>query len=450
MNNMFGSKMMKPIMRKFAGPLVASMTIFFAFAPNVQAAAPSDVDTYRQLNLLIQVFERVRSQYVEEVDDAELLEAAIHGMLRELDPHSGYMGPESFRESQIQQRGEYGGLGMEVISEREVLRVIAPFDDTPASRAGVQAGDYITHIDGESLVGLTSNEAVDRMRGPKDTPVSITIVREGLGEALELTLIREIISISAVRTRTERDQFGYIRLTTFNNEKLSNDLAKALGELEEELGDNLKGLVLDLRNNPGGLLDQAVEVSDLFLDKGSEITSMRGRNAGDNMRWAARTEDVTGGLPIIVLVNAGSASASEIVTGALQDHKRATIIGERTFGKGVVQTLIPLGREQALRLTTARYYTPAGTSIQAVGIEPDIFIEQPRPEGQKRRVRREADLNGHIANPDEGDVSAPTASEALVLAEGEEIDPTVDYQLRYALDLLEGVVQVAENNIILN
>jgi carboxyl-terminal processing protease len=435
-------------MKRIFITLVFSIALIPASLPGAAFAASGENDTYRQLDLLMEVFERVRAQYVEEVEDEALLEAAIRGMLTELDPHSGYMGPESFRENQIQQRGEYGGLGIEIVPDRGVLRVISPMDDTPAARAGIMPGDYITHIDGAAITGMTPNESVELMRGPPNSPVGITIVREDEAEPLEMTLIREIIAISAVRNRIERGSIGYLRLTTFNNERLSRDLRQKILDMQEEVGADLKGWVIDLRNNPGGLLDQSVEVTDLFLDRGNEITSMRGRNAEDNMRWSARGPDITGGLPIVVLVNAGSASASEIVTGALQDHRRATVIGEQTFGKGVVQTVIPLGRERALRLTTARYYTPAGRSIQAVGIQPDIEVIQPR--NGTRRPRREADLDGHITNED---TAATDATEAEISAENVEpldAETPVDYQLNYALDLLSGVIQMSSAEAVIN
>lgn len=428
--------------------MTALMGFMFVVPPMTPPAHAtlSENDTFRQLDLLIEIFERVRAQYVEEVDDKELLEAAIRGMLSELDPHSSYMGPESFRENQQQQRGEYGGIGIEIIPDRGILRVISPFDDTPASRAGIMPGDYITHVDEIALNTMTSNEAVDKLRGPAGAPVDIIIFREGLDEPLNITLVREIITVSAVRHTIERDNIGYIRLTTFNNENLADDLKQTIADLQTQLGDNLKGYVLDLRNNPGGLLNQAVEVSDAFLPRGGEITSMRGRSQSDNLRWSAKTSDLTKGLPIVVLANAGSASASEIVIGALQDHKRATIVGERTFGKGVVQTLIPLGGERALRLTTARYYTPSGTSIQATGIEPDIIVEQPRG---GRQPRREADLNGHITNEDGHEETVANETDSGLETsetedEQEEIDTSIDYQLVYALDLLEGVVHVSD------
>lgn len=430
--------------------IVLVMGLMLVAPPLVQPAHATlaNNDTFRQLDLLIEIFERVRSQYVEEVEDKELIEAAIRGMLSELDPHSSYMGPDTFRENQQQQRGEYGGIGIEILPEHGMLKVISPFDDTPASRAGIMPGDFITHVDGVALTALTGNQAVEKLRGPAGAAVDIIIFREGADAPLEINLVREIIVVSAVRHTIERDNIGYIRLTTFNNENLSEDLLTTIKEIQQELGDDIKGYVLDLRNNPGGLLDQAVAVSDVFLPRGGEITSMRGRNNSDSLRWSAKTSDQTDGLPIVILVNAGSASASEIVTGALQDHRRATVVGERTFGKGVVQTVIPLGGDRALRLTTARYYTPSGTSIQAKGIDPDIIVEQPRP-NRRGQPRREVDLSGHIENED-GEEEVTSKETTVETQEGDlsekasvEIDLTKDYQLLYALDLLEGVVHVS-------
>lgn len=428
---------------------MAALVAFSLLAGSARAQE-RDMDTFRQLDLLMKIFETVRGQYVEETDDAKLIEGAIRGMLIELDPHSGYIGPDDFREMQIQTRGEYGGVGLEVVMDDGALLVITPMDDTPGSRAGLMSGDYITHVDGEQIFGMDQNEAVNRLRGPVDTDVVLTIVRKGAEKPFDVTLKREIITLSAVSHRIERDSIGYIRLTTFNNERLSRDLRKAVRDVRAELGDNLRGLVLDMRNNPGGLLNQAIEVSDMFLDQG-EIVSTRGRREVDNARWNATRGDIAEGLPIVVLANAGSASATEIVIGALQDHRRATIIGDKSFGKGVVQSVIPLGPERALRLTTARYYTPAGRAIQARGIDPDIEVHQLAANGDDAGApRREADLRNHIAaeGEDEGDATADTDEDQDAVtrpvpevAEGSE---PRDYQLQYALDLLEGVVRIAE------
>ena len=434
----------------FRFPLMLVVAAFVLMVP-VSSAEEPKTEIYETLSMFADVFERVRTDYVEEVDDKELIEAAVRGMLASLDPHSGYMGPEDFRENQVQTRGEYGGVGMEVTMENGVLRVIAPMDGTPAARAGMQSGDYITHADGETIVGMSLSEGVSLLRGPVDSAVTITVVRKGEEKPFDVVLVREIITISAVRHETERGSIGYLRLTTFNNEKLSRDLRRAMRQIQKDLGDDLQGYVLDLRNNPGGLLDQAIEVTDIFLDRG-EIVSTRGRKPRDNERWDASRGDMAGGLPIVILVNAGTASASEIVTGALQDHRRATVLGVTTFGKGLVQSVIPMGPEMALRLTTARYYTPSGRSIQALGIEPDIIVEQPRngDEDSRFRVRRESDLRGHLENEADNGDDADEKEEALsrpaleLAANDEEDGERVDYQLKYALDLLQGAIGVSQ------
>ncbi|MBO6754698.1 MAG: S41 family peptidase [Roseibium sp.] len=395
-------------------------------------AAPSD--TYRQLNLFGDVFERVRSDYVEVPDDAQLIESAINGMLTSLDPHSSYMSPKSFRDMQVQTRGEFGGLGIEVTMEDGLVKVVSPIDETPAAKAGVLAGDLITYIDGEQVQGLTLNEAVERMRGPVNTEIVITVRREGVADSFDITIVRDVIRIRSVRWREEGD-VGYIRVTQFN-EQTFDGLKKGVEEISESVGaNNLKGFVIDLRNNPGGLLDQAIAVSDAFLDRG-EIVSTRGRNSDETQRYNARGGDLTDGKPVIVLVNGGSASASEIVAGALQDHRRATILGTRSFGKGSVQTIIPLGANGAIRLTTARYYTPSGTSIQAKGITPDIEALQDLPEELQGRAetRGEAGLRGHLEAEGDGSDEDQSASQAYVPS-----DPDEDTQLRLALDLLRGV-----------
>ncbi|MEP3046812.1 MAG: S41 family peptidase [Roseibium sp.] len=394
------------------------------------AANAAATDTYRQLNLFGDVFERVRSDYVEVPDDAQLIENAINGMLTSLDPHSSYMSPKSFRDMQVQTRGEFGGLGIEVTMEDGLVKVVSPIDDTPAAKAGVLAGDLIVAIDGEQVQGLTLNQAVEKMRGKVKTDIVVTIRREGRAEPLEITITRDIIRIRSVRWR-EEDDVGYVRVTQFN-EQTFDGLKKGLEETADKIGDDkLKGFVIDLRNNPGGLLDQAIAVSDAFLDRG-EIVSTRGREADETQRYNARSGDLTDGKPVIILVNGGSASASEIVAGALQDHRRATILGTRSFGKGSVQTIIPLGANGAIRLTTARYYTPSGTSIQAKGIVPDIEALQDLPEELVGRVstKGEAGLRGHL----EADGEEQSGSQAYVPP-----DPKDDTQLKLALDLLRGV-----------
>ncbi len=398
------------------------------------AANAAASDTYRQLNLFGDVFERVRSDYVEMPDDAMLIESAINGMLTSLDPHSSYMSPKSFRDMQVQTRGEFGGLGIEVTMEDGLVKVVSPIDDTPAFKAGVLAGDLITHIDGEQVQGLTLNEAVEKMRGPVKTDIIVTIRRDGASEPFDVTITRDIIRIRSVRWREEQD-VGYIRVTQFN-EQTFDGLKQGIEETTADIGeDKIKGYVIDLRNNPGGLLDQAIAVSDAFLERG-EIVSTRGRNSDETQRYNARSGDLTDGKPVIVLVNGGSASASEIVAGALQDHRRATILGTRSFGKGSVQTIIPLGANGAIRLTTARYYTPSGTSIQAKGILPDIEALQDLPDELKGRAetKGEAGLRGHLTNEGTDGEKEQSGSQAYVPA-----DPAEDSQLKLALDLLRGV-----------
>ena len=393
------------------------------------SAVAASSETYRQLNLFGDVFEKIRTDYVEKPEDAKLIESAISGMLSGLDPHSSYMDPKSFKDMQVQTKGEFGGLGIEVTQEDGFVKVVTPIDDTPASRAGLLAGDFIVEIDGDSVQGLTLNQAVDRMRGPVNSSVKLRISRKGT-DSFEVSLKREIIKISSVKSRIEND-VSYIRITQFT-EKTSDGLKNAIDQATKNIpADKLKGYIVDLRNDPGGLLDQAIAVSDAFLERG-EIASTRGRNPDDAQRYVARSGDLTGGKPVVVLINGGSASASEIVAGALQDHKRATIIGTRSFGKGSVQTIIPLGPSGALRLTTARYYTPSGRSIQAKGIDPDIQVLQDVPDEIKGKdeTKGEAALKGHLKNG----ANEQGGSSAYVPA-----DPKQDKQLQYALDLLRGI-----------
>lgn len=398
-------------------------------------------ETYRQLNLFGDVFERVRAQYVEEKDDKELIENALNGMLSSLDPHSSYLSPDRFKEMKVETSGEFGGLGIEVSMESGLVKVVSPIDDTPAFRAGIQAGDYISKIDGEPVLGLTLSEAVKKMRGKVGEPIDLTVLREGEDAPLEIQIIRDIIRIESVRSRVENENIGFIRITTFS-QNTGSGVRKAVQDFQEELGDNLIGYVIDLRNNPGGLLDQAIEVSDDFLDKG-EIVSQRGRYEEDTQRTNATPGDLANGLPIVVLVNGGSASASEIVAGALQDHRRAIVMGTETFGKGSVQTVIPLPGNGAMRLTTARYYTPSGTSIQAKGITPDIIVEQAKIEeyDQKFKRPREADLRGALKNEeDDKKKNKKTLPGGVVLEDASEDDEEpFDYQLTRALDLLAGL-----------
>jgi carboxyl-terminal processing protease len=395
------------------------------------SAMAAAADTYRQLNLFGDVFERVRADYVEKPDDAKLIESAINGMLAGLDPHSSYMEPKAFRDMQVQTRGEFGGLGIEVTMEDGLIKVVAPIDDTPAHKAGVMANDIITKLDEEQVQGLTLNQAVEKMRGPVNTKIKLTIVRKGQDKPVEVTITRDIIRVRAVRSRVE-DDIGYIRVTQFN-EQTTENLKRTIADLQNQIpADKLKGFVLDLRNNPGGLLDQAISVSDAFLERG-EIVSTRGRNAEETQRFSARAGDLIKGKPVIVLINGGSASASEIVAGALQDHKRATLVGTRSFGKGSVQTIIPLGAGNgALRLTTARYYTPSGKSIQAKGISPDIEVLQDVPEELKARTdtKGESSLRGHL----KADGDEQTGSQSYIPP-----DPKNDKALKYAYDLIRGI-----------
>lgn len=392
-------------------------------------------ETYRLLNLFGDVFERVRAQYVEEVDDKTLVESALNGMLTALDPHSSYLNSESFEDMQVSTRGSFGGLGIEVTMENGFVKVVSPIDDTPAFDAGIEAGDYITHIDGEPVLGLSLSDSVDKMRGKVGTKIDLEIRREGEGEPLEITIVRDIIKIRSVRHRVE-DETGYIRVTTFN-QNTEDGVKTAIKEIKKELGDELRGYVLDLRNNPGGLLDQAIAVSDAFLERG-EIVSTRGRVDEDVERDNATPGDLADGLPIVVLINGGSASASEIVAGALQDHKRALVLGTQSFGKGSVQTVMPLPGNGAMRLTTARYYTPSGNSIQGTGIEPDIIVEQAKLEAVKQGRRySEADLRGAL---DSGQEKKKANDDKDKDGKGEDDEEELtDYQLIRALDLIDGL-----------
>jgi carboxyl-terminal processing protease len=395
------------------------------------AARAAASDTYRELNLFGDVFERVRADYVEKPEDSKLVESAINGMLAGLDPHSSYMDPKSFRDMQVQTRGEFGGLGIEVTMEDGLVKVVAPIDDTPAAKAGVMANDIITQLDDEAVQGLTLNQAVDKMRGPVNTKIKLTIMRKGSDKPIDVTIMRDVIRVKSVRSHPEGEDVGYIRITQFN-EQTTDGLKQAINDLNSQLGaDKIKGWVVDLRNNPGGLLDQAISVSDTFLDKG-EIVSTRGRNPEETQRFNARPGDMTKSKPVILLINGGSASASEIVAGALQDHKRATLVGTRSFGKGSVQTIIPLGAGNgALRLTTARYYTPSGRSIQAKGITPDIEVQQDVPADLKGQTdsKGEASLRGHL----KAEGGEETGSQSYVPP-----DEKDDKALQMSLDLLRG------------
>ncbi|MGB9390057.1 MAG: S41 family peptidase [Xanthobacteraceae bacterium] len=424
----------------FLGALAGVLVTLMITQPHAllagSAARAAVSDTYRELNLFGDVFERVRADYVERPDDSKLVESAINGMLAGLDPHSSYMDPKSFRDMQVQTRGEFGGLGIEVTMEDGLVKVVAPIDDTPAAKAGVMANDIITHLDDEAVQGLTLNQAVDKMRGPVNTKIKLTIMRKGADKPIDVSIVRDIIRVKSVRWHPEGGDVGYIRITQFN-EQTTDGLKQAINDLNSQLGaDKVKGYVVDLRNNPGGLLDQAISVSDTFLEKG-EIVSTRGRNPEETQRFNARPGDMTKGKPVIVLINGGSASASEIVAGALQDHKRATLIGTRSFGKGSVQTIIPLGAGNgALRLTTARYYTPAGRSIQAKGISPDIEVLQDVPDNLKAQTdsKGEASLRGHL----KAEGSEETGSQSYVPP-----NETDDKAVKMALDLLRGTASNA-------
>ena len=411
--------------------IVTTLTlIYLTITPKLFS---DDSDVYKQLNLFGEVYERVRSEYVEKVSDKDLVEAAINGMLQSLDPHSSYLNADSFTEMKIQTKGEFGGLGIEVTMENGLVKVVSPIDDTPAAKAGLQSGDYISHIDDEAVMGLTLSEAVDKMRGPINTVLKITVIREGQ-EAFDLNLKRAIIKVTSIKAKKEED-VAYIRITSFTQKTFKN-LVKEYNKLRLEMKDNLKGLVLDLRNNPGGLLDQAVSVSDAFLERG-EIVSTRGRDNKGEQRYNASKGDITNGLPIVVLINGGSASASEIVAGALQDHKRGILMGTQTFGKGSVQTIIPVTSKGAVRLTTARYFTPSGNSIQAKGISPDIYVPQSKLEVlENNNSRREADLRGALdsENKQENNKNGNIDKDNSVN----------DYQLNRAIELIRSI-NVYEN-----
>ena len=416
--------------------LAAGSTMVSLARSETATAANSEI--YRQLDLFGEVLERVRADYVEKPDDSKLIESAINGMLMALDPHSAYLNPKHFRDMQVQTRGEFGGLGIEVTMENGVVKVVAPIDDTPAAKAGIQSGDLITQLDKEQILGLTLQEAVEKMRGPVNSSITLTLVRKGVADPFDVKVVRDVIHINPVKYNAE-DDVGYIRITTFNEQTTTN-LQKAIEDLKKQIGPKLKGYVIDLRNNPGGLLDQAISVSDAFLEQGA-IVLTKGRNLEETQRSNARPGDLTDGQKLVVLINGGSASASEIVAGALQDHHRATIVGTRSFGKGSVQTIIPLGSNGALRLTTARYYTPSGRSIQAKGIEPEVVVEEELPNDLKAKAdqqstRGEANLRGHLKGEDVDGSSKDeegSGSSAYVAPEKDK-----DTQLQYALDLLRG------------
>lgn len=435
--------MKKTLLAAAGGAILGLVTTSQIAGPLVAQENASSASVYEQLDLFGDIFERIRSAYVEEVDDAKLIEAAIDGMLRSLDPHSSYLSPDDAAKMRVSTSGEFGGLGIEVTQEEGWVKVVAPMDGTPADAAGILAGDFITAVDGESVMGLTLDEAVQLMRGPVGAEIIITVVREGEPEPFDVSIIRDTIKLTAVRSRTE-GKAVVLRVTTFNEQTFPN-LRDGITEQVEAAGgwDNVDGFIVDLRNNPGGLLSQAVYVSDAFLEAG-EIVSTRGRIASDGDRFNATPGDLAQGKPIVVLINGGSASASEIVAGALQDHRRAIIVGTNSFGKGSVQTVIPLDDDGAMRLTTARYYTPSGRSIQALGISPDIIVQQPRPredaaEEEEGRQRTEAGLRGSLENDSLSEDELRLIEEERARAEATAALREQDYQLAYAIDILKGL-----------
>ncbi|MEJ6640151.1 MAG: S41 family peptidase [Octadecabacter sp.] len=436
-------------MKKFAmaatgGILLGAVATTQLAGPLIAQEAENNASVYEQLDLFGDIFERIRAQYVEDVDEAALIEAAIDGMLTSLDPHSSYLSPDDAADMREATRGEFGGLGIEVTQEEGFIKVVSPIDGTPAAEAGIASGDFITAVDGENLLGLTLDEAVELMRGPVGSEIIITVVREDVDQPFDVSIIRDTIKLTAVRSRVEGDTV-VLRITTFSDQTYPS-LEEQLAEQVAEAGgiENVNGFVIDLRNNPGGLLNQAIAVSDAFLDAG-EITSTRGRDPDDGQRWNAREGDLAEGLPMVVLINGGSASASEIVAGALQDHRRAIVIGTNSFGKGSVQTVMPLRGDSAMRLTTARYYTPSGRSIQALGISPDIIVEQPRIDPtaevveEERNTRSEADLRGSLSNDSLTEDEIEQIQADRMRAEDAAALREEDYQLAYAIDILKGL-----------
>jgi carboxyl-terminal processing protease len=420
-------------MKRYSAFVAVVMSVLIVGTSHSFAAKKDD--TYELLELFGDVFEKVKRDYVEEVDNKDLIEAAINGMLSSLDPHSSYLNAKAFTEMRVQTKGEFGGLGIEVTMENGLVKVVSPIDDTPAFRAGIKAGDYISRIDGEAVMGSTLSESVEKMRGKPGTKIRLEVLREGESEPLEITIKRAIIEIKSVRAKSISNDIGYVRITSFS-EQTAVDLKRHVKRILKEQGKNFRGLILDLRNNPGGLLDQAIEVSDLFLEKG-EIVSTHGRVEGSAHRFNAKSGDIIGGKPVIILINGGSASASEIVSGALQDHKRALIVGTKSFGKGSVQTVVPLNTGSgAMRLTTSRYFTPSGRSIQAEGIDPDIVVESVKieDEGKKRELPSESTLRRHLKSSKKKDSDGKVDH----VQEQRELYAE-DYQLGRAVDLLRAV-----------
>ncbi len=440
---------MKRFLMAAAGGTLAGVVLTTQVAgPLLAQDQGSSTTVYEQLDLFGDVFERIRAQYVEEADSKELIEAAINGMLSSLDPHSSYVTPEDAEDMNVRTRGSFGGLGIEVTQEEGFVKVVAPMDGTPADAAGIMAGDYVTHVDGQSVLGLTLDEAVDMMRGPVGSEIIITVVREGEDEPFDVSIIRDTIKLTAATVRAVGEAV-VIRVTTFNEQTYPN-VIDGFEEVVAEMGgiEKVGGVVLDLRNNPGGLLSQAISLSDAFLDAG-EIVSTRGRNPEDTERVNAQEGDLAEGKPVVVLINGGSASASEIVAGALQDHHRAIIVGTKSFGKGSVQTVLPMRQGGMMRLTTARYYTPSGRSIQALGVSPDIVVEQPRPvevveeeEDTARGIRSEADLRGSLDNDSLTEDELRMIEEERAAAEEAAKLRDEDFQLSYAVDLIKGLATI--------
>ncbi|KAB7614654.1 S41 family peptidase [Amylibacter sp. SFDW26] len=441
---------MKKIFAAAVGGTMAGLLLTANFtAPLIAQETKQTKSTYEHLDLFGDVFERIRSGYVEEVNEEELIQSAINGMLTSLDPHSNFLPAEDFDTMRVQTRGEFGGLGIEVTQENGFVKVVTPIDDTPAEKAGVQSGDFITKVDGEATLGMTLDEAVDLMRGPVGSEIVITIVREGTDEPFDITIVRDQIKVKAARVRTEGDTV-VMRVSGFTDQTYKNLKEGIEKQIEESGGiDKVGGFVLDLRNNPGGLLNQAILVSDAFLEEG-EIVSTRGRDSNDSDRSNAKPGDLAQGKPIVVLINGGSASASEIVAGALQDHHRAVVVGTRSFGKGSVQTVMPLQSGSGIKLTTARYYTPSGRSIQALGVAPDILVEQrlPKPDeedGETPRSQRfESDLRGSLSNDSLTDDQKKQLEEERTAREDAAKLRNDDYQLSYAIDILKGLTVLSD------
>jgi len=447
--------MRKFVMAALGGTVAGVLLTTQVAGPLIAQETSRTASVYEQLDLFGDIFSRIRAQYVEEVQADKLIEAAINGMLTSLDPHSSYMPAKDFADMQVQTRGEFGGLGIEVTQEEGFIKVVSPIDDTPAAAAGIQSGDFITHVNGESVLGLTLDAAVDMMRGEVGSEIIITVVRKDVPDPFDVSIVRDVIKLTAAKSRVVGNTV-VVRLTTFN-EQTYPGLEEGIRKSVEEVGgiDKVNGFVLDLRNNPGGLLTQAIKVSDAFLEAG-EIVSTRGRSAGDGERFNATPGDLTGGKPLVLLINGGSASASEIVAGALQDHRRAILVGTKSFGKGSVQTVIPLRGDAAMRLTTARYYTPSGRSIQALGVAPDIIVNQPVPAADgtgteadaaaaaaAAKTRSEADLRGIISNDSMTEDEKRLLEEERARAEEAAKLRDEDYQLAYAVDILTGLSAIA-------